>query len=172
MLIQNAREKWLRLILRSREMIPELKTQIERNNIHLCELHFKSECVNVCKYTTFTYSRLVCSWILMTCWKSNQTYVQTSNTVVNHNGVFQKINSFTSEYSIAPRRKDLVCGSVPTENLPTKSDEDPTRQRRTLVQTGTTPPQEMPSTSPDLPKEVQCMDLRDIVEQASETFST
>ena len=46
---QNAREEWLRLILRTREMTPELKKQIENNNIHICELHFKPECINVCK---------------------------------------------------------------------------------------------------------------------------
>ena len=49
---QNAREEWLRLILRTREMTPDLKKQIESNNIHLCELHFKPECINVCKYSS------------------------------------------------------------------------------------------------------------------------
>ena len=51
---QNAREEWLRLILRTREMTPELKNQIEKNNIHICELHFKPECINVCKYTSLS----------------------------------------------------------------------------------------------------------------------
>ena len=46
---QNAREERLRLILKTREILPELKKQIENNNIHICELHFKPECINVCK---------------------------------------------------------------------------------------------------------------------------
>jgi lipoate synthase len=42
---QRAREEWLRLILRTREMTPELKKRIEKNNIFICERHFKAECI-------------------------------------------------------------------------------------------------------------------------------
>ena len=46
----NARQAWISLILRTRESTPELKKRIEANNIYLCELHFKPECFNICKY--------------------------------------------------------------------------------------------------------------------------
>lgn len=42
---QKAREEWLRLILRTREMTPDLKTRIEKNKIFICERHFKAECI-------------------------------------------------------------------------------------------------------------------------------
>ena len=42
---QKARDEWLRLILRTRKMTPELKTRIERNKILICERHFKPECI-------------------------------------------------------------------------------------------------------------------------------
>ena len=42
---RKTREEWLRLILRTRVMTPELKASIETNNIHICELHFKPECI-------------------------------------------------------------------------------------------------------------------------------
>jgi hypothetical protein len=42
---KNAREEWLRLVLRTREMTPDLKLRIEKNNIYVCELHFKPECI-------------------------------------------------------------------------------------------------------------------------------
>jgi hypothetical protein len=42
---RKAREEWLRLLLRTRQMTPELKTRIETNNIYICELHFKPECI-------------------------------------------------------------------------------------------------------------------------------
>jgi hypothetical protein len=48
---RKARGEWLRLILRTREMTKALKSQIEANNIHICELHFKPECITVCKYS-------------------------------------------------------------------------------------------------------------------------
>ena len=46
----NTRQAWLSLILRTRESTPELKKRLEANNIYLCELHFKPECFNICKY--------------------------------------------------------------------------------------------------------------------------
>lgn len=46
---KQAREEWLRLITRTREMTPDLKKQIERDTIHLCELHFKPECITIRK---------------------------------------------------------------------------------------------------------------------------
>ncbi|CAB4011522.1 Transposable element P transposase [Paramuricea clavata] len=64
----KARQEWIALILRTREMTPELKQQIDANNIHFCELHFKPECFN-----------------------------------------------------IHPKRKTLISGSVPSENLQTSS---------------------------------------------------
>jgi hypothetical protein len=39
----SARKEWLNIILRTRELTPELKTQIDVGNIYLCELHFKPE---------------------------------------------------------------------------------------------------------------------------------
>ena len=42
---RKTREEWLRLILRTRVLTPELKARIEANNIHICELHFKAECI-------------------------------------------------------------------------------------------------------------------------------
>jgi hypothetical protein len=46
----NARESWLNLILRTRQLTPELKKRIEKNNIYVCERHFKPECIIECKY--------------------------------------------------------------------------------------------------------------------------
>ena len=45
----KAREEWLRLITRTGEMTPDLKRQIDASTIHLCELHFKPECITVRK---------------------------------------------------------------------------------------------------------------------------
>ncbi len=42
---QKAREEWVRLILRTRETTEDLKKRIEANNIFVCELHFKPECI-------------------------------------------------------------------------------------------------------------------------------
>ena len=46
----NARKEWLDVILRTREMTPELKNRIEANNIYLCELHFKAASIIQSKY--------------------------------------------------------------------------------------------------------------------------
>ena len=46
----NARESWLNAILRTRQLTPELKKRIEKNNVYICECHFKSECIIECKY--------------------------------------------------------------------------------------------------------------------------
>ena len=46
---KKAREEWVTLILGTRELTPELKQQIEGNNVHLCKLHFKPECFNIRK---------------------------------------------------------------------------------------------------------------------------
>ena len=42
---RKAREEWIRLILRTRETTKELKKKLEANNIFVCELHFKPECI-------------------------------------------------------------------------------------------------------------------------------
>lgn len=47
---ETARKEWLRVILRTREMTPELKKRIEENNIFLCELHFKADHIVDRKY--------------------------------------------------------------------------------------------------------------------------
>ncbi len=47
---RKAREEWLRLLLRTREMTGDLKQRIEANNIYLCDLHFKPECIVSRKY--------------------------------------------------------------------------------------------------------------------------
>ncbi len=45
-----ARKEWLRVILRTREMILELKQRIDENTIFLCERHFKAEFISDRKY--------------------------------------------------------------------------------------------------------------------------
>ena len=47
---RKARGEWLRLLLRTREMTGDLKQRIEANNIYLCDLHFKPECIVSRKY--------------------------------------------------------------------------------------------------------------------------
>ena len=47
---RKAREEWLRLILRTREMTPDLKKRIEANNIFVCERHFKPESILTSKF--------------------------------------------------------------------------------------------------------------------------
>ena len=42
---RKACEEWLLLILRTREVMTGIKEQIEANNVHICELHFKPECI-------------------------------------------------------------------------------------------------------------------------------
>jgi hypothetical protein len=55
----NTRQAWLNLILRTRESTPELKKSIEANNIHICERHFKPECILTCEYYCLHFVRLV-----------------------------------------------------------------------------------------------------------------
>ena len=45
-----ARKDWLRVILRTREMTPELKRRIDENKIFLSERHFKAEVITDRKY--------------------------------------------------------------------------------------------------------------------------
>lgn len=47
---KKAREEWLNVILRTREMTPDLQERIEANNIYICELHFKPECILTSKF--------------------------------------------------------------------------------------------------------------------------
>ena len=53
---KNAGQAWLNLILRTRELTPELKKSIDRNNIHICERHFKPEYILTCEL----YSCILC----------------------------------------------------------------------------------------------------------------
>jgi hypothetical protein len=46
----TARAEWLWLLLRTREITEDLKTRIDANNIYLCDLHFKPECIISRKY--------------------------------------------------------------------------------------------------------------------------
>ena len=46
----KAREEWLRLILRTRELTAELKKRIEASNLYVCELHFKPDCILTSKF--------------------------------------------------------------------------------------------------------------------------
>ena len=46
----NARTEWLRVILRTREMTPDLKQRIDKNEIYVCERHFKAEVIVDRKY--------------------------------------------------------------------------------------------------------------------------
>ena len=48
----TARAEWLRLLLRTREMMNDLKKRIDANNIYLCDLHFKPECIISRKYVS------------------------------------------------------------------------------------------------------------------------
>ena len=41
----KAREEWLRLLLRTRDMTPAIKKRIEANNSFVCELHCKPDCI-------------------------------------------------------------------------------------------------------------------------------
>ncbi len=52
---QNARGEWLRLILRTRESTPELQKRVEANNIYICELHFKPECILTGMYVMYIF---------------------------------------------------------------------------------------------------------------------
>ena len=53
----KARKEWLRLVLRTRELTPELKKRIEANNKFICERHFKPECILTGK--CFTYNAVI-----------------------------------------------------------------------------------------------------------------
>ena len=55
---RNAREEWLRVILRTREKTPDLQKQIDGNKIFICEHHFKPECILTCKYLPFIHALL------------------------------------------------------------------------------------------------------------------
>ena len=46
----DARKEWLRIILRRREITPQLKKNIDENIIFLCERHFKPEVIFRRKY--------------------------------------------------------------------------------------------------------------------------
>jgi hypothetical protein len=52
-----ARKEWLHVILRTREMTPELKQRIDENTIFLCERHFKAELISDRKYRLFVFAR-------------------------------------------------------------------------------------------------------------------
>ena len=56
---RNAREEWLRIILRTRGKTPDLQKQIDGNKIFICERHFKAECILTCKYLPFIYARTI-----------------------------------------------------------------------------------------------------------------
>jgi hypothetical protein len=47
---ETARKEWLRVILRTRELTPDLKKIMDANNLFLCELHFKAEFIVDRKY--------------------------------------------------------------------------------------------------------------------------
>ena len=42
----EARQKWLEIIFRIREITQEIKRRTANNNIYACERHFKNECVS------------------------------------------------------------------------------------------------------------------------------
>lgn len=52
----NARKEWLNVILRTRELTAELKKRIDANNIYICELHFKPECILTSTYLYAFYA--------------------------------------------------------------------------------------------------------------------
>ena len=45
-LTRIAGEEWRPLVLKTRELTPELKKRIESNNTSICERHFKPECIS------------------------------------------------------------------------------------------------------------------------------
>ena len=53
---RNAREEWLRVILRTREKTADLQKQIDGNKVFLCERHFKQECILTRKYLHFMHA--------------------------------------------------------------------------------------------------------------------
>ena len=51
---KKAREEWLRVLLRTRQVTADLKKRIEANNIFFCDLHFNvSFCVSIYNNTRF-----------------------------------------------------------------------------------------------------------------------
>ena len=136
----KARKEWLRLVLWTRELTPELKKRIEANNIFICERHFRPECI-------LTGKRFTCNAVVYCVIKHEQfTYT------AKHHEYFIFVIYWTMSkqnlISISPgKRKTLVTGSVPTENLPEKSHEAPKRERRPLVRKVDTPDIGEPSTS-------------------------
>ncbi len=57
---RNAREEWLRIILRTREKTADLQKQIDGNKTFLCERHFKPECILTCKYLYLHFMHALC----------------------------------------------------------------------------------------------------------------
>ena len=51
---ETVRKEWLRVVLRTRELTPDLKKRIAANNLFLCELHFKAEFIVDRKYRVIT----------------------------------------------------------------------------------------------------------------------
>ena len=47
---ETARKELLRVVLRTRELTPDLKKRIDASNLFLCELHFKAEFIVNRKY--------------------------------------------------------------------------------------------------------------------------
>jgi hypothetical protein len=56
---RNAREEWLRIILRTREKTADLQKQIDENKTFLFE-RLKPECILTCKYFHFMHERCTC----------------------------------------------------------------------------------------------------------------
>ena len=61
---QKAHEQWVCLILRTRETTEDLKKRIDANNIFVCKLHFKPECIVAGKCSYMVYCLFVFSQIL------------------------------------------------------------------------------------------------------------
>lgn len=50
---KNWRKSWLNVITRTRVIDKSFKTQIENDNVHVCEKHFREEDIEICEYNIF-----------------------------------------------------------------------------------------------------------------------
>ena len=81
----KAREEWLRLILRTREKTPALKKRIEANNIFVCELHFKPDCILTSKFMFILARRILINIRFINNTKALYMNIYELNVVFSHN---------------------------------------------------------------------------------------
>ena len=81
----KAREDWLRLILRTREKTPALIKRIEANNIFVCELHFKPDCILTSKFMFILACRILINIRFINNTKALYMNIYELNVVFSHN---------------------------------------------------------------------------------------